>query len=75
MSFCAKGGDPGLVPTKFAVKVVNWGKNKDNLMQERNSGPGPTGPDGSEQINQFDTLARNMVRLFDQGTKVILDAG
>ena len=39
-------------------------------MQERNSGPGPTGPDGSEQINQFDALARNMVRLFDQGTKV-----
>src|SRR6476469_5256223 len=39
-------------------------------MQERNSGPGPTGPDGSEQINQFDELARNMVRLFDQGTKV-----
>ena len=25
MSFCAKGGETGLVPPKFAVKVVNWG--------------------------------------------------
>ncbi len=39
-------------------------------MQERSSGAGTTGPDGSEQINQFDALARNMVRLFDQGAKV-----
>jgi poly[(R)-3-hydroxyalkanoate] polymerase subunit PhaC len=38
-------------------------------MQERNKSAGETGAIGCENT-QFDELARNMVRLFDQGTKV-----
>jgi polyhydroxyalkanoate synthase len=38
-------------------------------MQERNDSAGQTGADGCENT-QIDELARNMVRLFDQSTKV-----
>ncbi len=38
-------------------------------MQERNDSAGPTDADGCENT-QIDELARNMVRLFDQSTKV-----
>ena len=37
-------------------------------MQENNKSPAPSG-DEQVQTNQFEALARNMVRLFDQGTK------
>ena len=40
MSFCVKGGETGLAPPKFAVKVVNWGK----MIGCRRS---------SEETNQF----------------------
>jgi polyhydroxyalkanoate synthase len=39
-------------------------------MQERNKEISDPQPEGQQQINQFDALARNMVRLFDQGAKV-----
>ena len=39
-------------------------------MQERNKDLGAPSPEGEQQINQFDALTRNMVRLFDQGAKV-----
>lgn len=42
-------------------------------MQEHNKGAGETGPRGTSdgmQGAQIDALARNMVRLFDQGAKV-----
>ncbi|MCJ7599247.1 MAG: class I poly(R)-hydroxyalkanoic acid synthase, partial [Methyloceanibacter sp.] len=42
-------------------------------MQEQNKGAGDTGPQGAPdgtQATQIDALARNMVRLFDQGAKV-----
>ena len=42
-------------------------------MQEHNKGAGDTGPQGTPdgtQATQIDALARNMVRLFDQGAKV-----
>ncbi|HET7852724.1 MAG TPA: hypothetical protein VFK91_08265, partial [Methyloceanibacter sp.] len=39
-------------------------------MQEKNKAV--TGPAAEEeQVGQWDALARNMVRLFDQGTKVL----
>ena len=37
-------------------------------MQENNKSPAPSGAEPT-QTNQFEALARNMVRLFDQGTK------
>ncbi len=39
-------------------------------MQERNKELSDPKPEGQQQTNQFDALARNMVRLFDQGAKV-----
>ncbi|HUU25417.1 MAG TPA: class I poly(R)-hydroxyalkanoic acid synthase [Methyloceanibacter sp.] len=39
-------------------------------MQERNTDAGETAADGC-QTTQLDEFARNMVRLFDQGTKVL----
>src|SRR3972149_525170 len=39
-------------------------------MQESSKGAGDAGSDGYH-VNQLDTLARNMVRLFDQGAKVV----
>ena len=39
-------------------------------MQERNKSAGETDAIGCKNT-QFDELARNMVRLFDQGTKVV----
>ena len=39
-------------------------------MQERNKEISDPQPEGQQQTNQFDALARNMVRLFDQGAKV-----
>ena len=39
-------------------------------MQERNKDVGAPSPEGQQQLNQFDALTRNMVRLFDQGAKV-----
>ncbi len=39
-------------------------------MQEKNSEPGAShGADAETEPSQFETLARNMVRLFDQGAK------
>ncbi len=49
--------------------MVSWGSNKDISMQERNTDAGETAAD-SCQTTQLDEFARNMVRLFDQGTKV-----
>jgi poly[(R)-3-hydroxyalkanoate] polymerase subunit PhaC len=49
--------------------MANWGLNKDKFMQERNKAAGETLADAC-QSTQFDALAKNMVRLFDQGAKV-----
>lgn len=49
--------------------MVKWGLNKDEFMQERNKDAGETLADAC-QSTQFDALAKNMVRLFDQGAKV-----
>jgi polyhydroxyalkanoate synthase len=57
------------VPHQIGNSMVNWGLNKDKFMQERNKSAGET--DASEcETTQIDALARNMVRLFDQGAKV-----
>src|SRR5680860_714586 len=49
--------------------MVSRGSYKDILMQERNTDAGETAADGC-QTTQLNEFARNMVRLFDQGTKV-----